>query len=96
MDSEHNHEYSQHNPGGIAVDASGDIYLDAQNYPVTKFMPWGTGYISSSIGTGLGSFLSVAVDREGDIFIADVLNRQLIKETPIGNSYTKHGIVSCA
>jgi Bacterial Ig-like domain (group 3)/PKD domain/NHL repeat/Beta-propeller repeat len=74
------------NPSGIAVDAAGDLFIaDNENY-VVREVHAGTGLITTVAGTGtqgyngdgipatsaeLFSPTAVAVDAQGDLFIAD-------------------------
>ncbi len=77
-------------PRGIAVDASGYVYVaDAHNHRIQKFtsdgvylMGWG------SYGTGAGQFREpsgIAVDSAGDIFVADAQNHRVQKFTSGGS-----------
>ncbi len=75
-----------YNPSGIAVDAAGDLFIaDNENY-VVREVHAGTGLITTVAGTGtqgyngdgipatsaeLYSPSAVAVDAQGDLFIAD-------------------------
>jgi streptogramin lyase len=81
-------------PGGIAVDKSGNIYLADQGQVVYKFTPSGGIYVQSSIGTGLGAVFAVAVDGNGNVYIGDVLNHQVVKEAPSGSSYIQSVVAS--
>jgi uncharacterized protein (TIGR03437 family) len=79
-------------PGAVAVDADGNLYIaDTQNHRIRKVN--GSGIIDSVAGRGLGSTgdggpaiqallnnpASVALDRDGNIYIADTGNGRIRK-----------------
>jgi len=86
------------NPGGIALDSSGNLYIaDSGNYRVRKVTP--QGVISTVAGTGVSGFSGdggpatsarinyprdVAVDGSGNLYIADGPNYRVRKVTPEG------------
>jgi len=78
------------NPGGVAVDASGKIYV-ANSYAnqVRLETPSVDGYLETTIGTGLNSPQAVAVDLQGNVYIADTENFRVLKETLSGGAYTQ-------
>ena len=84
-------------PGGVATDASGNIYVaDQLNNTIRKVTPAGVvttlagtpGVIGSNDGTGpaaqFNSPLGVAVDGSGNVFVADTSNDTIRKITPGG------------
>jgi uncharacterized protein (TIGR03437 family) len=85
-------------PTGVAVDSLGNLYFaDADNNRIRKIST--TGLISTVVGTGAGGFFGdgglaisaalnipydVAVDGQGNIFIADAGNNRIRKVSPSG------------
>jgi sugar lactone lactonase YvrE len=92
-------------PGGVAVDASGNVYVaDAGNNVVRKITAAGVvttfaGQVGAAAGTadGTGAAIQfsalggVAVDNQGDVYVADVINSTIRKITPGGVSSTLAG-----
>lgn len=78
-----------HAPAGIAVDASGDVYIsDSFNNLIRKIS---AGDVSTFAGTGEETFSNprgVSVDSEGNLFVADNLNNVVRKVTPDGTVTT--------
>lgn len=86
-----------HRPSGIAVDASGNIYVaDSGNNTIRRITPAGVvSTIGGKAGTtggsdGLGS-LSVftfpngmAIDASGVLFVSDNMENRIVKGTPVG------------
>jgi len=83
-------------PEGVAVDGSGTVYVaDEGNNAIRKVTPAGVvstlaggGYCGSADGTGAaarfcGPF-GVAVDRSGNVYVADSFNNSIRKVTPAG------------
>src|SRR5450755_3771011 len=82
------------NPDGIAVDTGGNVYVaDWANDRIRKISP--DGFVTTVAGrTGIGSAngkaaaasfshpVGIAVDREGNIYVADVGNNKIRKITP--------------
>jgi sugar lactone lactonase YvrE len=80
----------------IASDSSGNLYIaDGENNKIRKITPDGTvstfagsGTIGSADGTGIAATFSrpigVAVDANGNIFVADTNNNKIRKITPAG------------
>ncbi|GGR31416.1 NHL repeat-containing protein [Streptomyces netropsis] len=87
-----------HYPYGVAVDGGGNLYIaDHQNHRVRKVTPNGNittvagngeaGYVSDggpAISTRLHYPVAVAVDGEGNLYIADRHNHRIRKVTPNG------------
>jgi hypothetical protein len=75
----------------ITIDGSGDLFILAGT-SVTE-LPWnGSSYDAPvSIGSGLsnGQYSTEFVDNSGNIYIADYMNGNIVKETPSGGSYTQ-------
>jgi sugar lactone lactonase YvrE len=65
------------NPSGVAVDASGDVFVaDTGNNAIEEVLPNGT---INTIGSGFNAPTGVAVDASGNVFVADTGN-SLVKE----------------
>ena len=65
---------------GVAVDASGNIYVaDQSNNAVKKVTPGG---VITTLATGLSGPEDVAVDSNGNVYVADSNNNE-IKEIPV-------------
>ncbi|MGI0088357.1 MAG: 6-bladed beta-propeller [Nitrosotalea sp.] len=91
-----------HNPQGIALDNSGNVYVvDQVNNRVEKFDSKGNftsviGY-ASAIGYGgsedgqLSVPTSVALDKSGNIYVTDINNYRVEKFDPSGNFVLKFG-----
>jgi len=84
-------------PLAVAVDSSGDVYIaDTGNLRIRRIRSGvmttvaGNGYESFSgddgpaIGAQLGGALDVAVDAEGNIYVADTFNHRVRKVAPDG------------
>ncbi|MBL7818650.1 MAG: putative Ig domain-containing protein [Saprospiraceae bacterium] len=83
-------------PHGLAVDASGNIYVaDYDNHKIRKITPAGvvttfagSGTAGSTDATGISaSFnnpIGVAVDASGNVYVADYSNHKIRKITPAG------------
>jgi sugar lactone lactonase YvrE len=82
-------------PQGIAVDAAGNVYIaDLFNHRIRKMTP--TGLVTTLAGGGSGSSdgvgsaarfsqpTAVAVDRAGNVFVAEGFNSTIRKVTPAG------------
>jgi sugar lactone lactonase YvrE len=87
---------SFYNPTGVAVDATGTVYVaDQSNNLVRKITPAGvvstlagSGAQSSANGTGTAASFSapadVAVDAAGTLYVTEYLSHQVRKITPAG------------
>lgn len=92
-------------PWGVAVDGRGNVYItDLYNYRVRKVNPGGT--ITTFAGTGAPGFsgdggpatsaqltlpYGIAVDRSGNVYIADHANMRVRKVSPQGTITTFAG-----
>ena len=94
-------------PDGVAVDAAGQVYVvDTLNFTVRKITPAGVvttlaglaGQRGNADGTGSVARFStpggVAVDRKGNIYVADSFNDAIRKITPAGEVTTLAGRVN--
>ena len=85
-------------PEGIAVDASGDVYVsDEFGHRIQKFTETGA-FISSwstDIYAGAGSSLpfAIAIDLSGNVYVADGGNHRVLKFTSAGAYLTHWGTV---
>jgi sugar lactone lactonase YvrE len=83
-----------HNPNGVAVDGSGNVYVaDSNNSTIRKMTSAGVvstlagqaGYIGSSDGTGSAAQffnpLGVAVDGSGNVYVTDQFNHNAVKQS---------------
>ena len=92
-------------PWGVAVDGKGNVYIaDTLNFRVRKVSPSGT--ITTIAGTGKSGFSGdggpatsaqlasphgVAVDKKGNLYIADFVNNRVRKVSPSGRITTIAG-----
>ena len=95
-------------PAGIAFDAAGNLYIaDRSNHRIRKVAP--SGIISTVAGTGQAGFsgdggpadraqlnapTDVEVDRDGNVFIADMLNHRVRRVDATGTITTVPATVS--
>ncbi|GAB4029185.1 NHL domain-containing protein [Spirosoma gilvum] len=93
------------NPFGLAVDASGNLYIaDQQNQRIRKISA--SGIITTVVGNGaygfsgdgglatgasLANAAGIAIDGSGNLFIADQGNNRIRKITPAGSITTVAG-----
>lgn len=87
---------SFNNPYGVAVDANGNVYVaDASNHKIRKITPAGvvstfagSGTSGNTEGTGTAATFSspygVAVDANGNVYVADRSNNKIRKITSEG------------
>jgi len=84
------------NPGSIAVDGSGNVYVaDTWNHRVKKYDPSGSLVnIWGTAGAGDGQFSmphSVALDSHGNVYVADTNNNRMQAFTPEGEHIVSWG-----
>jgi DNA-binding beta-propeller fold protein YncE len=90
---------------GIAVDASGDIYISGNcgNYgcdsnpsnSIVKETPSGHGYTETVVSvTGLGLPSAIAVDSGNNIYVADEEYGRVLKETVSGGAYVQSVVIA--
>jgi sugar lactone lactonase YvrE len=71
-------------PFGIAVDASGNIFVaDTQNSAVKEILHTGVSQVVETLGGGFNYPYGVAVDSSDNVFVADTSNN-VVKEIPAG------------
>ena len=85
-----------YNPAGVAVDASGNVYVaDMSNHRIRKVTAGGvvttlagSGAAAFGDGTGTAAKFSyptgVAVDASGNVYVADMSNQRIRKVTALG------------
>jgi hypothetical protein len=90
-------------PGGVAVDTNGNLYVaDCFNDTIREVTPVGTNWVVTTLaglgghsgandGTGsAGRFnipAAVAVDTNGNLYVADFNNETIRKVTPVGTNW---------
>jgi hypothetical protein len=96
-------------PGGVAVDAYGNVYVaDSGNNAIRKITLASTNWVTTTIVGGYGkadgtnsaakfSFPEgVAVDGEGNLYVADANNATIRKITPVGTNWVVTTIAGVA
>ncbi|MGA7521765.1 MAG: choice-of-anchor D domain-containing protein [Acidobacteriaceae bacterium] len=82
-------------PIGVAVDGSGNVYvsLGAEAGIVYKESPTASGYVQSTVVSGLPADAGIAVDGSGNVYVAvDLTNGWIVKATPSASGYTQSTI----
>ena len=70
-------------PTGVAVDASGNVYVADYSHKLVKEIPVGNG-TPVTIGSGFNDPFGVAVDAAGDVYVADY-GASAVYKIPAGN-----------
>jgi NHL repeat len=71
---------SLNNPNGVAVDGNGNIYVsDTGHDRVLKESPLTSGYLESTIASGLSLAADVALDGGGNVYISETDSRLILK-----------------
>ncbi len=79
-------------PAGIAVDASGNVFIsDYANKQVLKETPGAAGYTATTIATGFGGPAGIAVDTADNVYVADLGGQQLFQVPVSSSSPTGYG-----
>jgi hypothetical protein len=87
----------QYEPGGVAVDASGNVYIsDENNNAVYKETLAANGlYVQSTVASGLNAVSALAVDGSGNVYIVEYTGSgSVLKETPSSSGYTQSTVAS--
>ena len=66
---------------GIAIDASGNLYIAAGTSVLKETLQTDGSYVESTVTGGLTDAMSVAVDKHGNVFIADFEGHKVLEET---------------
>jgi sugar lactone lactonase YvrE len=69
------------NPGGLAFDSAGNLFVVGDDVAIYKFTPEG---VRSTFALGLSSPRALAVDRAGNLFVANAGTSSILKFTPEG------------
>jgi hypothetical protein len=91
----------EYEPGGVAVDATGNVYIaDSIDGVVYKETPSAAGiYVQSTVVAGLSSPHTVAVDPFGDVYVVESVGASyptdtVLVEKPSGSSYVQSTVVN--
>jgi streptogramin lyase len=92
-----------HGPTGVAVDSAGNLYVgDEQNATIRKVTPVGTNWVVTTLAGLAGNHGSadgtnsaarfyyphgVAVDTNGNVYVADSANNTIREVTPVGTNW---------
>jgi len=71
-------------PGGLAVDAAGDLYLADTHNGRVRVVSAATGVISTAASAGLALPRGLAVDAAGNVVVADSANHRVLTISPAG------------
>jgi sugar lactone lactonase YvrE len=75
--------------GGLAADLSGNVYIaEFDSKQLLKETPTASGYVESTIGSGLNEAFEVAVDSSDNVYVLE-MDGTLVKETPTASGYTQ-------
>ena len=76
------------NPSGVAVDASGNVFVADTSNNAVKEIPVGCAASScvNTLGSGFSKPTGVAVDASGDVFVADTGNALVKEMVAVGGS----------
>jgi len=84
---------------GVAVDGSGNVYFcggsTGQYTPAVaayKETLTASGYVQSTVVSGLPGVFGIAVDGSGNVYIADWVDGWIVKATPAAGGYTQSTI----
>jgi sugar lactone lactonase YvrE len=99
-------------PPGVALDTAGNLYVaDRDNYTIRKIEPVGTNWVTTTIagltgnsgsadGTNSDALFnepcSVAVDTNGNLYVADLSNYTIRKIMPVGTNWVTSTIAGLA
>ena len=81
-------------PLGLALDASGNLYVGGDDGEVFKETLSGGIFTQSTIGNTADENLSVAVDSNGNVYATGTDNGNILLETLSGGSYTQSTLFS--
>jgi sugar lactone lactonase YvrE len=72
------------NPGGVAVDTNGNVYVaDWNNNTIRKVAPVGTNWVVTTLTGAVFNYpADVAVDSTGNLYVADLGHNTIRKVTP--------------
>src|ERR1700744_1811617 len=85
-------------PYGVAVDASGNVFVANTNKSAIDEIPAAGGYATVKPilpGAGFYDPFGVALDSAGDLFVADTYNG-LVEKIPASNGYTSISVLPAA
>lgn len=77
----------------VAVDGSGNVYISTLAYGLLKETLTAGSYTQSTINGNVYAF-GIAVDGQGDIFLGDSVNNQILKESLVNSNYTQSTVAT--
>lgn len=81
-------------PSGVAVDGAGDVFIADSAQGTVFEVPFGASGLNAAgqttVVSGLGTGLSLAVGPRGTLYVADPTNKQVVKVTNIGASISSN------